>query len=152
MATPRKFYVYLRLMKVHHTKTKGDLGVLKAQADLCEKGYLVCVPMSEHAPFDLIAYRESEFKRVQVKARSLEKGRLNVRFEHSYSDSRGVHVRKIDFREVDVYCVYCLDNQTCYYFKSADFTRYSTISLRVEKPRNNQSRHVRWANDFLKVP
>ncbi len=139
-------------MKVHHTKTKGDLGVLKAQADLCEKGYLVCVPMSEHAPFDLIAYRESTFKRVQVKARSLEKGRLNVRFEHSYSDRRGVHTRKVDFGEVDVYCVYCLDNRTCYYFKSANFAGYSTISLRVEKPRNNQSRQVRWANDFLEVP
>lgn len=30
-------------MKNHHTKSKGDLGVLKAQADLCAKGFLVCL-------------------------------------------------------------------------------------------------------------
>jgi len=29
---------YLHCMKQHHTKTKGDLGVLKAQAALCAKG------------------------------------------------------------------------------------------------------------------
>ena len=36
MVIPRKFsaYSFLCRMKIHHTKNKGDLGVLKAQADL----------------------------------------------------------------------------------------------------------------------
>ena len=62
---------YLHCMKQHHTKTKGDLGVLKAQAALCAKGYLVCFPLSEHAPFDLVIYKNGKFKRVQVKTRSI---------------------------------------------------------------------------------
>jgi hypothetical protein len=28
-------------MKYHHTKTKGDIGVLKVKADLAVKGYAV---------------------------------------------------------------------------------------------------------------
>ncbi len=33
----------------HHTKDKGDLGVLKAQLDLFEKGYTILLPYTEHA-------------------------------------------------------------------------------------------------------
>ncbi|WP_180230119.1 hypothetical protein [Bacillus sp. AFS073361] len=33
----------------HHTKSKGDLGVLKAQVDLYEKGYMILLPHTEHA-------------------------------------------------------------------------------------------------------
>jgi len=41
---------------MHHTKDKGDLGVLKAQVDLFEQGFIVALPVTEHAPFDLIIY------------------------------------------------------------------------------------------------
>jgi hypothetical protein len=30
----------------HHTKGKGDLGVLKAQIDLYEQGFTICVPLT----------------------------------------------------------------------------------------------------------
>ena len=139
-------------MKIHHTKNKGDLGVLKAQADLCAKGFLVCIPLSEHAPFDLVIFKDDVFKRVQVKARTLKQGKLTVRFEHSYSDKRGVHTRKVDMNSIDLYCIYCLDNDTCYYFSVNDFKKRSTINLRVNAPKNNQGQHVRWAHDYREVP
>ena len=57
-------------MRIHHTKNKGDLGVLKAQLDLYEKGYLTLIPNTEHSAFDLVAYKDGTFKRVQVKYRA----------------------------------------------------------------------------------
>ena len=54
-------------MKPHHTKDRGDLGVLKAQIDLFEQGFTILAPLTEHSPFDLVAYRDSEFRGVQVK-------------------------------------------------------------------------------------
>jgi len=92
-------------MNIHHTKNKRDLGVLKAQADLCEKGYLLCFPMSKHAPFDLVVYKDAFFKRVQVKTRSIKNGFVTVRFEHSHSDSKGVHTNKANVDEIDIYIV-----------------------------------------------
>ena len=139
-------------MRSHHTKTKGDLGVLKAQADLCKKGYLMCIPLSEHAPFDLITYKKKEFKRVQVKARALKNGKLDIRFDSSYSNRNGVHTTKIDFREIDLYCVYCLDTDECYYFEASRFKHRRTLSLRVKNPKNNQQRNIRWASDYEEVP
>jgi hypothetical protein len=139
-------------MREHPTKNKGDLGVLKAQADLCAKGFLVCIPLTEHAPFDLVAYKSGKFKRIQVKARSLRAGRLDIRFEHSYSDSRGVHTKRVEINSIDVYCVYCLDNDTCYYFSTRQFVNQTFISLRVSTPKNNQSRYIHWAEDYREVP
>ena len=154
MVIPRKFsaYSFLCRMKIHHTKNKGDLGVLKAQADLCAKGFLVCLPLSEHAPFDLVVFKDDVFKRVQVKARTLRQGKLTVRFEQSYSDKNGVHTRKVDMNSIDLYFVYCLDNDTCYYFQVNEFKKSSTINLRVSTPKNNQNQHIRWAQDYREVP
>lgn len=139
-------------MIFHHTKNKGDLGVLKAQADLCAKGFLVCIPLSEHAPFDLVAYRGNSFKRVQVKTRSLRKGMLTVRFESSYADSRGVRTKKMDKTTIDVFCVYCLELDCCYYFSASDVKNESTINLRVNAPKNNQAKNIRWAHGYREVP
>ena len=139
-------------MKTHHTKNKGDLGVLKAQADLCSKGYLVCIPLSEHAPFDLVIFKDGKFKRVQVKARTIKSGKPDVRFEQSYSDRHGVHTRKADMNAVDLFCIYCLNTDQCYYFSAKDFNKRSTLSLRVNAPKNNQAQRVRWASDYREVP
>lgn len=71
-------------MAQHHTKTTGDLGVLKAQLDLYQRGYIVSIPLTEHAPFDLVITKGRVSKTVQVKARSLSKdGVLEVRFRSS---------------------------------------------------------------------
>ena len=51
---------------MHHTKEKGDLGVLKAQLDMYEQGFTILNPVTEHAPFDLVVYKGKEFKRVQI--------------------------------------------------------------------------------------
>jgi len=51
---------------MHHTKEKGDLGVLKAQLDLFEQGFVILNPVTEHAPFDLVAYDSGVFRRIQV--------------------------------------------------------------------------------------
>lgn len=139
-------------MNRHHTKDKGDLGVLKAQADLCAKGFLVCLPLSEHAPFDLVIYRNHVFNTVQVKSRSIKKGMITVRFDHSYSDSKGVHTKKVNKEIIDVYCVYCLDNEQCYYFKTSDFASNSTVNLRVSASKNNQAKNIKWASDYKEVP
>lgn len=81
----------------HHTKDKGDLGVLKAQLDLFQKGYMILLPQTEHAPFDLVIYKDGEFKRVQVKYRELnKKGIIEVRFRSSYNNSKGTVTKSID--------------------------------------------------------
>ena len=135
----------------HHTKYKGDLGVLKAQVDLYEKGYMILLPQTEHAPFDLVIYKDRNFKRVQVKYRELnEKGILEVRFRSSYSTSKGTVNKVVDKNEIDIYCIYCPQTDECYYFNPKTF--HSSISLRVKAPKNNQLQNIKFAQDYREVP
>ena len=135
----------------HHTKEKGDLGVLKAQVSLYEQGYLILQPVTEHAPFDLVAYKDGFFKRVQVKYKSTDKtGALTVHFRSSWADKHGTHMRAIDKDQIDLYCLYCPDTDECYYLDPKEFDKSAT--LRVKTPKNNQSKNIKLASDYRRVP
>lgn len=137
-------------MKIHHTKNKGDIGVLKACADIAEQGYLVLTPLSEHSPFDLVAYKEKSFLRIQVKYRSAKNGRLLLDFRSSYSDKNGAHSITSDKTEIDYYCIYCPDTNECYYLNPDHFEKAAT--LRVEPTKNNQSQGIHIASQYRKLP
>jgi len=137
-------------MRVHHTKNKGDLGVIAAELDLFEKGFILMRPLTEHAPFDLVAYRDERFYRVQVKYRSANNGLLVVVMKSIWADRHGVHIVPVDKNEIDLVCVYCPDTRRCYYFDPKQIEM--SISLRILPVRNNQKKRVRLAEDFLDIP
>lgn len=137
-------------MKAHHTKDKGDLGLAKAHADLVAKGYVVLIPMTEHAPFDLVAYRNGEFQRVQVKYRSARSGSIEVQFKSNWTDRHGVHTALIDKAAVDVICVYCPETDECYYVRPADHGK--SVTLRVVPSKNRQVLRVLLASEFRSMP
>jgi hypothetical protein len=135
----------------HHTKEKGDLGVLKAQVSLYEQGYLILQPVTEHAPFDLVAYKDGLFKRVQVKYKSLDKtGAITVHFRSCWADKNGTHMQAVDKDAIDLYCIYCPDSDECYYLDPKNYDK--SVTLRVETPKNNQSQNIRLAADYRGVP
>ncbi len=138
-------------MASHHTKDKGDLGVLKAQVDLFEQGFTILAPLTEHCPFDLVAYGDGEFLRVQVKYRAVDRfGKVGVRFSTCWADRHGTHTSPVDKGEVDLYCIYCPDTDECYYLRPAEFG--SNASLRVRAPKNGQTKGVHFAAEFRRVP
>ncbi|WP_299924991.1 group I intron-associated PD-(D/E)XK endonuclease [uncultured Nocardioides sp.] len=136
-------------MAVHHTKDKGDLGTAKAHADLVAHGFMVLFPATEHAEFDLVAYRSSTFVRVQVKYRSARSGAITVRFRSVWADRHGTHVRPSDKSQVDVVCIYCPETDCCYYVRPAEHGE--SVTLRVSPTRNGQVHGVLSADDFRAV-
>jgi hypothetical protein len=135
----------------HHTKDKGDLGVLKAQADLCFQGYTILTPCTEHAPFDLVVYKDGFFKRVQVKYRRVRAdGTIHLTLRSCWSDSKGCHVKPSDKKEVDIVCIYCPDTDKCYYVAASEVGQ--CITLRITHPKNNQRSGVKLAGDYTRTP
>ena len=137
-------------MRLHHTKNKGDIGVFRAQADLAERGYTVLVPQTEHETFDLVAYSDGLFHRVQVKYRTAKAGTVTVQLRNSWADRHGVHINKLDKSSVDAVCVYCPETQTCYYLDP--HAHGTSVMLRLEPTRNSQVQGVLWARDFMEFP
>jgi hypothetical protein len=135
----------------HHTKDKGDLGVLKAQADLATQGFTILLPLTEHAPFDLVVYKDGRFRRVQVRYRTPTRtGSLFVNLRSVWCDRHGIHTRPMNKTEVDLVCVYCPTTDLCYYF---DPNKYrASLNLRLTVPRNGQKKRVKFASEFRVVP
>ena len=139
------------VVRAHHTKVKGDLGVAHAIADLAEQGFMVLTALSEHAPFDLVGYRDGKFIRVQVKYRALSpSGTVEVQFRSTWSDSNGTYARPLDKDDVDIVCIYCPETDACYYVDPREFRR--SVSLRVTPSRNRQEHGVLMAEDFRAIP
>ncbi len=134
----------------HHTKDKGDLATAQVQADLIERGAMVLLPLTEHAPFDLVAYQGGVFSRVQVKYRATSRGVLPVHFRSIWSDRNGVHAKPIERDEIDVLAIYSPDTRRCYYLDPTDFA--ASVSLRLEPPKNAQVANVLFAHDFTEFP
>lgn len=138
-------------MIVHHTKNKGDLGVLKVKVDLYEQGFLILNPETEHSPFDIVIYKNGEFRTVQVKYRKLtKKGVLEIPFRSTYSTSKGVITKSVDKNSIHLYAVYCPDTDLCYYFYPENFNK--SLTLRVETSLNKQHKGIHYVDSFRKVP
>lgn len=140
-------------MRQHHTKNKGDLGILKVQLELHLQGFSVFTSQSEHEAFDLVAYKNQRFQRVQVKYRTAENGKVDVPVTTTWADKNGNHRTAYDLDEIDVIAVYCPDTDLIYFVPAGELKDRSTgISLRLEKPKNNQTKGVRLAEQYLIMP
>lgn len=135
----------------HHTKDKGDKGTGNVIADLLSKGIQVCLPLSEHLPFDLIAVKNNgTLMRVSVKYRTVMKGAVSVAFRSSYSDSHGVHIKAADKSLIDLLAIYCPETNLVYYVVPSEFDK--TVTLRVIESKNNQTKGINLAKNYLMVP
>jgi len=148
MLVPRKG----KDMLTHHTKTKGDIAVLKISADLAESGFILLFPFSDHLPFDLVVYKNDIFYRVQCKYRSVDKfGKLSVAFKTTYStQNNGLISCPQDTSQMDVLAVYCPETNGCYYIPVETGTKHTDI--RVIPPKNNQKVGVRLADEHKIFP
>jgi hypothetical protein len=137
----------------HHTKEKGDLAVLKVQADLCEQGFAVCVPLTEHAPFDVVAFKGGKFISVQAKYCTPKNGVMAVDLRRSWADRNGSHSSPYSDGEFDILAIYCPDTGLCYYVDWDVCKHVETLSLRINPAKVGANRRfpMRMAKDFRQV-
>src|ERR1700752_672897 len=134
----------------HHTTDKGDLCVAKVHADLASKGFTVLLPVTEHAPFDLVAYAAGEFQRLQVKYRSARAGAVTVKFRSTWADRDGTHMTPMDKSAIDMVCIYCPETDECYYVRPD--AHGASVTLRIAPSRNRQQAGVLDAAAFRELP
>lgn len=134
-------------MNEHHTKTKGDLAVLKIAADIAEQGWIVAFPATEHAPFDLIGYDGLRCWLIQVKYAHLSDGAVTAVLTSSWTDKHGNHRKNLDPSKIDLLAIYCGDTKGTYYLK-AEECPVSSVRFRVKPSGNNQVKRVRQASEY----
>jgi len=135
----------------HHTKQKADIGVAEVIADLYRQGFGVAIPMSEHAPFDLVAYDYSRLYRLQVKYARLRNGRITGKLRRSWADKKGSHSSKYRAGSFDYLVIYCPETDSCYYIPFEEIAGMATVDIRVLPPKNKQVKGIRLAKDYIEL-
>ena len=134
-----------------NTKTKGDCGVGHVIADLLDHGYNICLPISDHLPFDIIAVdQECNTRRIEVKYRQQTNGKVAVNFRTVYSNKRGTHFKESNLDFFDAYAIYCPDTGKIYYVLTDEVRNQKSITLRTKEPVSSMGvqKTIRWASQF----
>lgn len=128
-------------------KKKGDIAELAVATHCLKNGYQILFPYGEDTRYDFVIEREGLFKRVQVKYVTPKDGTLDV----SCRSSNNWSTRAYTADEIDIIAVY--DSKSgIIYFIDVKIIGKRSLKLRLSASKNNQSKSVRIAEDYLTVP
>ena len=128
------------LMTPSETGERAEAAVIAA---LARTGKRVLIPLSASQRYDLVFESNGAFSRVQCKAGREREGVIIF-----MTCSRTGNISKEYRHEVDFFGVYCHERDEVY-LVPVDDVPLRGGRLRLEPTRNGQSKHVRWAKDFL---
>jgi hypothetical protein len=137
------------LPKPHLTSHPVDVGhraEAAALSELVRRGYRVLVPFGVNQRYDLVLDCDGRFLRAQCKSGRLRAGAIQFKTTSVQSNTAGSSMRGYA-GEVDLFIVYCAENHRVYVIP-ADEVPDSQMHLRIDPPRNRQSKRVRWAKDY----
>jgi PD-(D/E)XK endonuclease len=134
---------------MEHPKDKGDRTTLAVMLALRDAGYAVLLPFGENTRYDLVVDDGQTFSRVQCKTGRLRDGTVLFNTCSCYGHHINTGLSRRDYHgQIDYFAVYCPETGWVYLIPIDAVPNKSGGSLRVEPPRNNQRRYVRWAADF----
>jgi hypothetical protein len=133
-------------------KQKGDLAELMVAADLRRRGFKIALPYGEDWDYDLIIERHGNLERIQVKYCASRGTVVFVKcYSHSLTNGRVRATKRYTADTVDWIAVWDATTATVYYVPSSQFDGHSQLTLRLAPTRNNQSKRIRRAADFLEI-
>lgn len=154
MLSGRMPWMYL----AHEDYDPNEIGAItqaKVAAALIEAGKLVLFPWMQVTRYDLVIEENGKFSRVQCKTGQLFRGAVYFHPQPPRAAKResGWHRMPATYEgEIEYFGVYCPDNGTVYLVPITDVTVRSTCFLRVDPPKNDQQKRIRWARDYELKP
>ena len=133
---------------MEHPKRIGDRSTLAIMAALHQAGIPFYLPFGENTRCDLVAEIDGDLVKVQCKSGRLVSGAVKFPTVSSYAHHPNPKVRHRDYvGEVDAFAVYCHETSGVYLVPIAEVPSHQ-CRLRVDAPRNNQWKRIRFAADY----
>lgn len=129
------------------TNSKGNIAHTQILAALAKVGKTVLIPITEHGRYDLVVEENGKFSRVQCKSGVLKDGCVIFRCFSVTVNTKETKHRPYSPEEVDYFGVYCIDNDKCY-LVPCDGENTGSITLRIDPPKINITKGIRWAKDY----
>ena len=128
------------------TKMIGDIGEAVLTAEFLKHNIPVFKPVGDNLPYDLLVFINGKYKRIQVKTtENIVNGTMifQTNITNPFKKTR----RKYTTEEVDIFGLYCLENNFVGLLKIEDCSSTDTI-IRVNPAKNNQTKRVRYKDNY----
>jgi PD-(D/E)XK endonuclease len=134
---------------MEHPKEVGDRTKLAVMAVLREAGYGIFVPFGENTRTDLVIDDGTKLERVQCKTGRLRQGAVRWSVCSNYFHHPHPRSTSRDYvGEIDYFGVYCPETSGVYLVPIRDLEVRRAGSLRVDPPKNNQRKFIRFAQQY----
>ncbi len=131
---------------MEHPKAIGDRTTLAVMAALQRLGYGLYMPLGENTRCDLIMESRGELVRIQCKTGRLRKGAVAFSLCSNYGHHRNPETRHRPYQgQIDFFAVYCPETNGVYLVPITDVPGSRQARLRVDPPRNQQRKRIRFA-------
>ncbi len=135
--------------KMEHPKDIGDRTTLAVMLVLREHGLGVLVPFGENTRYDLVIDDGVRLWKVQCKTGRLRGGAVVWNVCSHYGHHAKPRVVRRDYTgEIDYFGVYCPETSGVYLVPMADVPIRVRGALRVDAPKNNQRKGIRYADRY----
>lgn len=118
---------------------------LRFAAELTRKGWDIFFPYGEDSPIDILAHKKGEFMKIQVKATKIKCGAMSCKLRSTNNWQN----KKYKPEEIDVFGFYDYESKKGYLVPITEVKGKSEIRLRIDNPKNNQKKNIRYAKDYL---
>lgn len=127
----------------------GDIGELKAQLLFAQQGAIVSRPLTTNSRYDLIVDIQGHLYKVQVKTTAkINDGKMIFATKTTNYVKGNWKSVPYTLEEVDIFFLYCIENDWCGLYIPNKENPMSQIIIRVVPPRNNQKTGIHFAEDF----
>ncbi len=144
---PRRLMVAISINRLCMaiTKYKGAVGLTNVMACLVNQKAKIFVPIDEDCQYDLVVDYQNYLYRVQVKYAEAKNGKIVVK-TRSTNNYCEIRYTKDHF---DVIAVWDNVGKKAYFISSNLITEGMTeMTLRLDAPKNNQTKNIRLARNY----
>jgi hypothetical protein len=133
------------------TSGKGSVAETAVMAELSKRGFSVLVPLRS-SRYDIVAEKDGKFFKIQVKYVTPKNGVLPVScYGTTRTSSNPCLVVKYSKEEIDYIAAYDSISEDIYFIGSKHFDGRRVFTLRLEEPKNRQTRLINWAYNFKEL-
>lgn len=132
-----------------NTVTIGDIGEAQAIALFTKKQIPVSKPLTNNVRYDLIIEKDNKLYRVQVKSTvNIKDGKMEFATKTTNYTKGTWSSNHYSKNEVDIFFLYCLENDWCGLFIPDNEDIPTTLFIRTIPPKNNQKVGIRLMEDY----
>ena len=139
---------FIKEITYNNSRSVGNIGESVALCEFTKRRIPVFIPFGQNTPVDLLIYVNDKFLKIQVKTtQKIQDG--HMQFELCRTNGFTFEKYPYTDKDTDYFFLYCIENDSSYLIDIDEVKNIQTVTLRLNKPKNNQTKGIRLAENYI---